>query len=98
MSRFLTGNTPLLLTVSGIRLNELSDFFQEAARAFFLENEACTTAPSATRGLCVLFYPFLNDFHHLAPSESHGGLTSEIALKTNPLDPPVREHFFLLTT
>lgn len=33
MSRFLTGNPPLLLAVSGIRLNELSDL---SARAFSL--------------------------------------------------------------
>lgn len=49
--------------------------------AFFLENEACARAPSATGGLCVLFYHFLNDFHHLAPSKSRGASLAKLHLR-----------------
>lgn len=56
-------------------------FVSKSFLAFFLENEACARAPSATGGLCVLFYHFLNDFHHLAPSTSRGASLAKLHLR-----------------
>lgn len=87
---FSPGENSARLTFPRIRLNELSDLSET------YKSVSCSKMKNARRflsisGLCALFHRL---FSVISPSgpDITWRLRSEIALKTNPLDPLVREH------